>query len=243
MFSFLRQRRPKQPLDVVVNTPNDVFPYLYWAESRQVRFHLPASMLCTQPALRYANGHPFVQALESGTAALRRFYAEYQPIDLAAAYQLDRQGRLGENLPPWEIPWMMLRARLPPKGEHGLDPAHGFALYGPVAEQKIALEMSRLESVAASIAKRGFDPAQQGGIQGQFLAKGDQLLFFVKGGKHRTAALVHSGRSHVPVTVRQTWAPVVNATDVQRWPLVLAGMIDPAVAVEVMSAYLPEAGG
>ncbi len=240
MFSFLRQKRAKQPVDVVVNTASDVFPYLYWADTRQVRFHLPPAMLCTQPALGYANGHPFVQALDSGAAALRRFYAGYQPTDLAAAYHLDRRWRLGEDLPPWEVPWMMLRARLPPKGEHGLDPAHGFALYGPVTEQKVALEMSRLESVATSIAKRGYDPTMDGGIQGQFLAKGDRLVFFVKGGKHRTAALVHSGRSHIPVTVRQTWAPVVNAADVQRWPLVLAGTIDPAVATEVMSAYLPE---
>jgi hypothetical protein len=196
MFSFIRPQ--PQHHDVVVESSTDVLPYLYWAEGRQVRFHLPPSMLCTQPALRYGSCHPFVEALETGSAALRRFYGGYQPSNLAAAYGLVRQGRLGETLPPWEIPWVMLRERLPPKGEHGLAPKHGFALYGPVSEEKIALEMSRLERVAASIAKRGYDPSRQGGIQGHFLAKGDQLVFFVKGGKHRTAALVQGGSTHVP---------------------------------------------
>lgn len=213
----------------------DIPESLYFV-GRSPVFMLPPRMLLLQGAHRFGHQHPFVAALSEGRDALERFYADFTPTNLAQMYHLPESGLLGEALEPWELPWLK-RRREPPSPEAGLGLEHGVSYYGPVTSEKIDTEMRRLTTLVESIKAVGYRPQEHGHIGGHFLRRGNDFRFFVRGGKHRAAALVHLGHKRIPVVLRETWPRVVAQGTENEWPLVREGEIDSALAAAIFSRY------
>lgn len=148
-------------------------------------------------------------------------------------YHLPRVGRAGETLPPWTLPW--LAATPPPAAEHGLGLEHGVSYFGPCTAAKVALEMERLTTTCASINARGYQP--DGEIEGLFLEHEGRLRFFVRGGKHRAAALVSLGFPSLRARLRKGWPPIARSVNVSTWPLVASGRLDANMALAIHERY------
>ncbi|MFU8877456.1 MAG: hypothetical protein ACNA7E_04885, partial [Wenzhouxiangellaceae bacterium] len=212
-----------------VDAPGMLRSLPYWTGPSPV-IRLPVEFLVMHGGLQFADPqHPFRLALSHGADSLRDFYGRHCPADLAAMYGL-AAGRPGAALPPWSLPWLGGPGAPPPKAEKGLAAEHGTSYYGPCSEAKIKLELGRLRGVAGSIRARGYRPGWRGHVEGFFLDDGRRLKFFVRGGKHRTAALVHLGHAQVPVRMRDTWPRVIRRDRVDDWPAVYDGTIDRQLA-------------
>lgn len=220
-----------------VEAPDDLVTLAHWIDGVKLRLLVPVNLLRMQGAIPYGPQHPFVRALAEGEVALEEFYAAVQPRHLADYYGLGEDARRGADLPPWEMPWHLRRVRVPPPGEAGLGAEHGVSFYGPATPAKRALEMARLGSAAASVRERGYDPDTHGDIEGYAMRNGGDVVFFVRGGKHRAAVLAHLGWQHIPVAFRPSLPRLVDAAQAESWPLVRAGMIDVTLAIDILSRY------
>jgi hypothetical protein len=213
----------------------DIAEGLYYAGKSPV-FMLPPEMLLLQGAHKFGPEHHFVAALSRGRSTLEQFYAGFAPKNLAQMYRLAETGLEGEGLEPWEIPWLK-RKREPPLPEAGLGAEHGVSYYGPCTPEKVDSEMNRLTSLVDSINSVGYRPDEHGHIKGQFLRSGNDFRFFVRGGKHRTAALVHLGHKRIPVAIREGWPRVIVQGTEREWPLVREGEVDAGLAAAIFSRY------
>lgn len=232
-------RRKVNSHAVEIESLDDVGQVLHWAEPYVIlQMRVPLTWLRMQGAFPYAGGfHPFVDALRSGREALEAFYSHFQPSTLAEMYDLDQTGEVGEDLPPWELPWLMRRHRKPPTAEAGLGSEHGVSFYGPATPAKIDVEMRRLNTLRDSIVRRGYDLGEPGGIAGCFLRNDQEVGFYVRGGKHRAAVLAHLGHEHIWVHFRRNWPRLIDVRDIDDWPLVQRGQVSPALARRVFDSY------
>jgi len=207
----------------------------YWV-GRSPIIYMPTSLLVMQGAFRFDESHPFVRAIKGGRAELAAFYAVFQPQNIAQMYRL-AEGELGTGLAPWELPWL-LRRRRPSRGEKGLGREHGTSYYGPCTDAKIDLEARRLAVIVESVRKRGYrQRSPQAHIAGHLMQSGDRVRFFVRGGKHRAAALAALGFDHVPVRMRDSWPRLVSRDQASHWPLVNAGEMSALLARKIFDRY------
>lgn len=228
--------KPKAAYETIpIDSHEDIPPRLHWIGPSPV-FLLPPEMMTLQGAHRFTGEHPFVRAIGHGPEILERFYADFSPGDLGEMYQISIRGLRGEGLPPWKLPWLEDGGK-PPGAEAGLELEHGVSYLGPCSPQKVAVEYQRLISVASRIEREGYRPELHEHIAGHFLQMGKDFRFFVRGGKHRAAALVHLGYERIPVRVRSTWPRVVAAGTEQDWPLVRSGDVDQRLAVQILERY------
>lgn len=232
----LTGRHPACELSLTTTLLTDILQY---ASDVPVRISVPADMLVMQGAHLFVSPeHPFTWALRaSSSTVLEAFYASHQPTTIAEMYGLSAVGLAGEELPPWELPWVFRTERRAPPGEHGLSPSAGVSYFGPVSTEKVELEFRRLQRVYASILSRGLDPRRYGDIQGHFMRRNDEYRFFVRGGKHRCAAAVAAGMSEIPVAFKPHWPRLVDAAAVDAWPLVRDGAMDRRLAAQIHAAY------
>ena len=234
--SVRRSGKATEPLPVIRLANNaELGRALFWAGPSPV-FLLPPHMLVLQGGRPYTGDHPFIQALSQGPGALERFYGSFAPATLAAMYRIAPSGLAGEGLPPWELPWLA-RTRRPPRGEAGLGPEHGASFYGPCTPAKVALEHSRLTSLARDISEKGYLPDKYEHIEGHFFRRGQEFRFFVRGGKHRAAVLAFLGHELIPVRVRPSWPRAIEAGQEQDWPLVASGEVDAKLARGIFERY------
>lgn len=230
-------RRFRPHREVAVETADDLVELAHWIEKPQLRLLVPPSLLRMQGGFVYGPRHPFVSALTNGRQALGDFYVSCRPASICDYYGIEGRGRVGCDLPPWELPWYGRSQRSPPPGELDLGPEHGVSFYGPVTENKITLEMQRLERLVEGIRRNGYDPDAFGDVEGYILDDGTSAAFFVRGGKHRVAAMTVLGYSHVPVAFRAAWPRLVHIGDAGRWPLVRSGRMEISLAKEILEAY------
>jgi len=208
----------------------------YWVGESPI-LHLPHDILVMAGGHFYSSqSHPFLKALFKGRIELEKFYEQFSPNNILDMYGLEPEGLLGEDLPPWEIPWLF-RNRVAPSPEGSLGREHGVSFYGPVSKEKIELEMSRLISVVKSIKKKGYIPSVSGHIEGFFLKNNNEYRFFILGGKHRAAALIFLKNERIPVRIRSTVPKVVDINDASNWPLVKSKVMSEALAKKVFNRY------
>jgi hypothetical protein len=214
-----------------------------------ISFEVPLR-LCRYPyGFRYGSRgwHPFVETLrqfrESGgdlayeDSVLSKFYAGFQPattlellfppdvvsrnLDSAlAAYPLDAYAPL--------LPW---NAEIfPARGEGRLSAEHGHQGFGPVTETKGRLEFSRLVTTYESIVQAGFRPEKSGGIRGYFVTRGAEVVFVIRTGFHRCAALSVLDHEHVRVGFAEELPRSLATETLSTWPLVRNGPYDDDLA-------------
>ena len=210
----------------------------HWTDrSTVLRLCLPPRLLVMEGGFTYTTAsHHFLAAIEHGRHTLAEFYQRFQPQNIAAMYAVSG-GRCGSDLPPWEIPWIGKARSRAPRGEGGLGPEHGTAIYGPATDKKVDLEMQRLTGTYESIRSHGYQPDRHGDITGFLLRRGQEFRFLVRGGKHRTAALVHLGHPLVPVQFKPHWPRIIDRADVAHWPLVREGRMDEALAQDIFDCH------
>lgn len=242
-MSFLNRlhRRFRPRKTVTVGTEAELGPLAHLADKPALRLQVPTHLLRMQGGFVYGPDHPFVTALTDGRKALEDFYTRVRPATIAEFYGIDSNAP-GHDLPPWEVPWYWRHHRSPPPGERNLGAEHGVAFYGPVTQQKIDLEMARLDGLRDSIGKHGFDPDGHGDIEGYVIRDGARLAFFVRGGKHRAAALAATGAEAIPVAFRAGFPRLVDTEQAPLWPLVFDSAIDAALAQDILRVHVEGRG-
>lgn len=194
-------------------------------------------MVVMQGAHNYSDvNHPFNIALQYGKHALSKFYDGFSPKNIIEMYHLDSRGLLGEDLPPWELPWLFRKRQHPP-GEGGLGPEHGVSFFGPCTSEKVDLELRRLVTTVQSISKNGYQPTEHGHIEGYFLQRDNEYRFFILGGKHRAASLCNLGHTNIPVRMRTNCPRLISRKDSAAWPLVQNGEMDQKLAEAIFDSY------
>lgn len=242
MLSILRRLRGRKrkaaKIEVILDGDARARQLPYWSDRKNTpRFYLPVDQLVSKGAHNFGSaGHPFRRALSGGSSDLAHFYRELSPANIRELYRIRPSGEKGEDLPPWEMPWL-LGKRSPPMGERGLDARHGVGAYGPCTAQKVELEIARLGRVLASVRRNGYQPDLYGDIVGHFLRRGNEYRFFVRGGKHRAAVLAHLGNGTIPVCFADDWPRVVHDHDADQWPLVAGGDMSRKLALDIFNRY------
>jgi hypothetical protein len=232
-----QRRRNRQVLSVC--SSEEAITASHWSsELIDVCVTVPTSMVVMQGGFPFADGwNPFVDSLRGGRGELARYYRDHTPRTLAEMYRLDVGDRVGGNCSPRLLPWLGDEREVA-VGEMGLGPDHGVSLYGPVSPEKLDLEWGRLTETRNSIAAHGYQPEYfEGDINGQFLLAGDSFRFFVRGGKHRAAALASLGREEMTVTFRPGWTRAVDVSQHLMWPPVVTGQVSAEVAAAVFDRY------
>ena len=206
-----------------------------------LRFWIPPEKVCTHGGFRCKGGrHPFIAFLLYGVDALDSFYKKFTPKNIAQMYFQPEKGYTGEDLPPWELPWIPRSIMSPPAGEGGLSIDEGVSYFGPVTEKKLKLECQRISMVKESILKKGYMPDTD--INGLFFKDEKDFVFFVRGGKHRAAVLGFLGYQRIPVTMRHGWPFVISEKNVSEWSLVKSGDINEKLALKIFRSYLQNNG-
>ena len=217
--------------------PEKVFSQIPYFVGQSPVLHIPIENIVIQGAHKMNSAHhPFLIALNAGVEVLSNFYKKFSPRNIIEMYNIAPQGLTGEGLAPWELPWL-LRDRQHPPGEGGLSARHGVSYFGPCSEKKVQLEHGRLVSVMESIKANGYRPDLHSHISGHFLQNDDSFCFFIRGGKHRAAALAYLGYDRIPVRMRESWPRIVYRETAKYWPLVSSGEMDVSLAVEVFDKY------
>jgi hypothetical protein len=221
---------------VEVNTPEDLIACSVKTLSRPLTMQVHRNLLRMPGGRRLNDRHFFVRALLHGEDELERYYASEQPEDISGFFRVEGKARLGASAEPWQRPWFWDGMKKP-SGEKGLGLDQGESYYGPVSDKKRSLEMQRLSKVHSSIRRHGYKTSRfSSGIDGTIFRHGNNAVFLIQGGKHRAAALVAMGATHVPVQFVMTMPRIVQASDAPHFAMVKAGRMDPSLASDLVAA-------
>jgi len=196
--------------------------------------------------LRYLGGipfspenHHFLRYYRNGLQSLRAYYHEHQPRDILERHFL--RTAKGRRVPDRWGPWLVEANDRWLPGEGGLGPEHGIQAFGPVSEEKLHLEASRLDRVLESISERGFRPEMGGFPRGYFLMDEDgDWVVIVRVGYHRVSAMVHLGFPTIPLQFHPDYPRVVRRKTWPDWPLVKDGSLTRDEALNVFDQYFNE---
>ncbi|MCE9662757.1 hypothetical protein LY622_04825 [Halomonas sp. M5N1S17] len=188
--------------------------------------------------------------------ALSRFYAEWQPENAAAFFELtsSEAGELVE-LPSWLSPWPWEHLDLEAKRAQrrrceGRENARvlgstlaiedGWKFCGPVSAPKLEVEVERLTRVLASIRARGIlrHDGTDGDIRAIVLSHPDgKWRWQVLAGQHRYAVISALGEPCIDIRVEH----FIRREEVMLWPGVVSGLFTPTAALKVFDACFARA--
>jgi len=196
--------------------------------------------------LRYPDGraytyddHHFLQYYNDGLNALRMHYQNHQPKNIYEFFSIESSDT--KTFKPVDFPsfpWLDETSCDFHGGEHGLSRDHGNQAFGPVSEEKLFLEAARLDDVLKSIKEQGFRPDTSDYVRGYFMLRlTGEWVFVVRGGLHRTAALVQLGFSEIDVKFAQTCPRFVEESDFSEWPMVKNTLISERAALSAFYRF------
>src|SRR5690606_5908416 len=204
--------------------------------------------------------HPFVvtirehmenPAITFEDSTLCRYYKTFHPATILDLFfeGVERRKFESTTLGRWPIgkqypclPWDP--KLVPMRGEGGLSVADGLQGFGPVSDKKGRYEFGRLLETYRSIRSRGYRPTRDsdGELRGYFLRTVGDYRFLIRAGFHRTAALSALGHDCLRVKFKAHFPRVVDLRDLERWPLVRNGVIEPEVAQRIFIRFFTEDG-
>ncbi len=202
--------------------------------------------------------HPFIVAVQyalkkgeykkSLKEKLSKYYDLVQPKNSAEWLGFHKnEVPLLDNSAPWLslLPWENISIKGKKEGrkvcalsdntEHGsaLNISHGWRNFGPVSDEIIDLEVSRLFNLMISIEKNGVlrDDSIGGDVGAIVLTKDEVDYRWVVewGGQHRAAVISAMGYNDITIRVWQ----VVERKDVDLWPNVQSGLYSKEMALKI----------
>ncbi|MEX0772063.1 MAG: hypothetical protein WD038_02790 [Balneolales bacterium] len=210
-------------------------------------FLVPISKIRYPGGIRYDyKSHHFIQYYTDGISALFHYYRNHQPKNIFEKHFLPTpanfDSQLIENIKTWHliVPWLFNQDQEVQKGEKGLELKHGYQYHGPVSNQKVELEASRLDSVLESIKRNGFKPETFSGYpSGYFLIdlKGE-WVFLIREGMHRVAALAHLGYKSIPVQFKENYPRIINQSGCSEWPMLKKGYLSKSEVSDIFMHYM-----
>lgn len=199
--------------------------------------------------------HPYVAILSAAqrsstpqstiTTLLRQYYAQVQPKTPAEWLGIEADRNSSLNDAPWSLsmPW---DARTPTQWKTAREKyalkenAHlgksfgieqGWHFWGPVSEEKLAIESNRLCHLLHSIRTQGYSrhDKRDGDINAVILKHNRDWCWQVAGGEHRAAVAAALNLTTVPVRITQ----IIDLADIEHWPGVENGTYSQAQARSV----------
>jgi hypothetical protein len=230
---------------------NDIFgPDAIFAYSAHVPIRIPLD-LCRgyiHPGFGAGAGNPLrdtaaiyaeTGSIEKARAFLRSFYESFQPKTLAEALFRTNDPTLAPltdmssytQFQPWR-----LSTRISPKHL-----AVGSQNFGPVAPEKLDVEVRKLTSYVDSISRRGYRPDlyAKRAIQGYFLLHGDEYRFLVTNGMHRTSVLAALGETTLAADFDPRRPRYIDSARATMWPQVRSGFCPEPVAMRFVTRLMP----
>jgi hypothetical protein len=221
------------------NQPDIIdFKLLYYVSSNSV-FNVPARKIRHHGGQAYScNQHHFIQYYRNGVEALSNYYSQHNPKTIYEKHFIFNNSNKQMNLP-----WIYNNDSAN-VGEHGLSEEHGHSAYGPVSDDKLKLEVKRLDYCLHSIKKngylieRGFPKEYNGLPRGYFLiSNSGNWVFRVVGAKHRVAALVWLGWKNIPVCCEPNYPRCIFESEILKWPGVVSGEYSQDDAKLIFDSY------
>ena len=261
----LQPLRKVHPEDVR-NAGNDPRALHYYTNN-QVLLNAPVSKgfgLDHYPA-RKRGPHPFVRASLTGLnsavpkkdirGVLEQYYRCVQPESAAEwmGFSPHRLPGLADE-PPWGrvFPWRSTTVEAMKRGIEAtatIDNAqggknltieHGWRSFGPVSDEILEIETTRIMNLIQSVERNGIQRNNLPG--GDIIAialvddDGDWRWLVEAGGEHRLPVLAAMGYKEIPIRVRL----VIYRNDVDIWPNVNSGLYSRDVALEIFDRYFQE---
>jgi hypothetical protein len=247
---------PPKPI-VSLETPTDAIYHI-----GPVVFEVPIAKCCNHTLFSYApdGWNPFIESLRDYAckrhityegSVLNRYYEKFQPKTHFERYLVGADK--DRDLPQCRLRRLLVgvhQLRLPwqPASPGGQGTQHrppgGVPGYGPVSDVRGRREFSRLTSVYESIKRRGYKPGgeRDGEIMGYFLRRPGDYRFVLRDGLHRMAALSVLGYEQARVTFRPDHPHTIDLTDLDNWPQVRSGLLEPQVAEMIFLEFFRDRG-
>lgn len=198
--------------------------------------------------IRYLSGvgfseeqHHFVRYLLRGQKDLERFYRTHQPKNALSRNFLTPTEPREVRADLWSgQPWMPPPPP-PPKFEFALSEVWDHHAWGPITEQRLAKEMSRLDKIIDSIRDQGFINQPGEDFPSYQLLHDDletqDFRVLVATGNHRVAALASLGWDFIPMKPITWAAREVFLSDLGQWPGVVDGRFTEAEAQQIFFSF------
>lgn len=200
------------------------------------------SALIDYTGVAYADpAHPHQLALhaQSGSAAFRQHFAKFQPGSLADLWDV-----ADPELANIDASNFSTRGPFGTQDIAIKRPAGDCAHYGPVSQEFVASEWSRLGGSQNAL-KGGYNPWRHwdGFLRGTVITDGERMRFLVTAGKHRAAVVA---KQLDTALVRLEWnpmyVPVVDTRRITDLPQVRASIWTPELATQVAQFFLKGRG-
>ena len=248
-----------KPLDVRARG-NDPRSLLYRGRKQPVLINAPDVAGRGLPLFTFLPSglHPFVRAVATALknttdeksaiqSVLASYYNLVQPINAIELFGLEsKEVPQLANEPSWAaiLPWDEESISQWRKNHQTsvimencmagrmLTISDGWAFCGPVTENKLRIETSRLYSLMVSIQRNGLK--RHNGTGGDIVAfvlvrQDGQWRWLARTGQHRAAVLSALGFKNIPLRV----VKIVNRDDVEIWPNVVSGVFSRSVALKL----------
>jgi len=255
------------PHDTITEDIDDIEKILYFAKSNKLPYlcNVPVTLLRGHVmAFSFDDvNHPFTIAVLAAKKeknrkrhikkVLTKYYETVKPRHVADVLGLsDAEASVLKQASPWLAvhPWEDrtiedLKEQRPVStlrdnqfyGKN-ITIEEGWHLFGPVSEDKLDLEATRLEKVLSSIERKGYSVSDTNrNITAMVLVnEKKQCRWIVYDGQHRTAVLAGLGYKKIPVLVQK----IVERNDVELWPGVQSGDFTIETALKVFDRVFYE---
>lgn len=226
---------------------NEFHPKTLSHSMGEVVFNVPVEKIRCYGGVPYDySHHHFLQYYRDGITALIRYYQTHQPENIFEKHYLPTPP--GYDPEKFEeqhlkanalVPWLYSTSPMRYKGEKGLGSEHGNQAFGPVSDEKIALEAHRLDSILYSITESGFEPEKYDGYpRGYFLFNSNnEWVFYLRGGFHRVGALIHMGYKSIPFEFMPKYPRIIRESESAEWPAVQDGHLTEEQALAIFRQY------
>lgn len=181
-------------------------------------------------------------SLKDAVYSVLNKYAELvrieKPSHLFGIRELSAKFTEGMSIWQWALPWEQVDVEERVKKreqnirnenlQYGLDSSLSLQDCG-AGHKKVDIEAERLTSLADSIKKNGYLANDDEMVLVNVYSKGDEFVWRVISGMHRSAILVAFGWSEIPVKVNM----IIRRSDVSHWPGVVSGFYSNEIALRI----------